>query len=208
MNTVAPNDVPTRKVFWLDHNGDEAGAGAWYWAETNAAGEVNGAPQGPFDSAVDAGRAARDSIIAALPAEHTPGPWTFIDSPLREIALKRAHWLVGRLDNDKRGLALVFGDDDTNARLIAAAPDLLALAQQYASECAECNGTGSVQAFSASGHPAGTLDCDACASIREVVANATGRHPHERVAESRHPLRAGTSSSAEGDARPSSEAAP
>lgn len=33
-----------------------------------------------------------------------------------------------------------------NARLIAAAPDLLAIVRKYASECANCNGAGLVKA--------------------------------------------------------------
>jgi hypothetical protein len=55
-----------------------------------------------------------------------------------------------------------------NARLIAAAPDLLVLAQGYAAGCAECNGTG-VPEF---GDHAGR-DCPDCADIRAVIAKAT-----------------------------------
>lgn len=48
------------------------------------------------------------------------------------------------------------------ARLVAAAPDLLALAQQVATECGDCHGTG---AEIPSGKP-----CEACADIRAVIA--------------------------------------
>lgn len=58
--------------------------------------------------------------------------------------------------------------------LIAAAPDLLALAKQYASECAECGGVGSLIV----GHHAaadGTRPCEQCADIRAVIDKAEGR---------------------------------
>lgn len=51
-----------------------------------------------------------------------------------------------------------------NARLIAAAPDLLALAQQYASECGECAGVGITP---------DDQDCSECKLIRDVIAKAT-----------------------------------
>ena len=54
-----------------------------------------------------------------------------------------------------------------NARLIAAAPELLALAIQYASECGECDGTG----CDAVGHIGA---CEECAPIRQVIEKATG----------------------------------
>jgi hypothetical protein len=94
----------------------------------------------------------------------------------------------------------VLEDDAANASLIAAAPDLLALARQYASECGECDGGGYVLGRNA--EP--TADpCPDCADIRSVIAKATqsGRHPHEQSAETRLPLPAGTSSSKEGDVR-------
>lgn len=52
------------------------------------------------------------------------------------------------------------------ARLIAAAPDLLALAKQYASECSECGGTGKCLDDSS---------CEDCADIRAVIAKAGPR---------------------------------
>lgn len=50
---------------------------------------------------------------------HTPGPWTVGD--------KRGVWVgpVVMADGGKKGVAFVVGESDANARLIAAAPDLL-----------------------------------------------------------------------------------
>jgi hypothetical protein len=56
----------------------------------------------------------------------TPGPWAFrIHEPSYGIDLLRLHWRIGSAV-DGKGVAFVFGDDESNARLIAAAPDLLA----------------------------------------------------------------------------------
>jgi hypothetical protein len=51
---------------------------------------------------------------------------------------------------------------EADARLIAAAPELLELAKKYRRECGNCGG--------------GTLDppCEDCADIRLVIAKATG----------------------------------
>lgn len=51
---------------------------------------------------------------------HTPGPW--------ELGEKRGVWVgpVVMADNGSRGVAFVCGESDANARLIAAAPELLA----------------------------------------------------------------------------------
>ena len=65
--------------------------------------------------------------------------------------------------------------DEKRAALIAAAPDLLALAHQFASECAECGGVGEVkQGTDPTGEPA-MYHCDACFDIRTVIAKAEGR---------------------------------
>lgn len=69
----------------------------------------------------------------------------------------------------------IVGEEDARkaAQLAAAAPELLALARQYASECGACRGTGLVTV-----HHRG-MDCDdqpclECADIRAVIAKATG----------------------------------
>ena len=58
-------------------------------------------------------------------AAHTPGPWRYEAAEPAGVNLKRAHWRVGQADAPARGVALAFGDDEANARLIAAAPDML-----------------------------------------------------------------------------------
>lgn len=61
------------------------------------------------------------------------------------------------------------GPAEANGRLIAAAPDLLALAKQYASECAECDGTGREP------YTDEFRECEECRDIRLVIAKAEGR---------------------------------
>lgn len=53
-------------------------------------------------------------------SDHTPGPWS--------VGEKRGVWVgpVVMADDGKRGVAFVVGESDANARLLAAAPDLLA----------------------------------------------------------------------------------
>lgn len=64
---------------------------------------------------------------------------------------------------------------EANARLIAAAPDLLALAKQLASECCGCSGTGLVWQYTADHQPLAEEPCADCADIRAVIAKAEGR---------------------------------
>lgn len=57
-------------------------------------------------------------------AKHTPGPWAFrLRTAPRVVRLKRTHWEVGAPNGF--GVAIVFGDSDTHARLISAAPAML-----------------------------------------------------------------------------------
>ena len=53
-------------------------------------------------------------------SRHTPGPWSVGD--------KRGVWVgpVVTAEDGKRGVAFVCGESDANARLLAAAPELLA----------------------------------------------------------------------------------
>ena len=70
---------------------------------------------------------------------HTPGPWGYREKAGdREVRLLRTHWEVGHPGG--KGVAVVFGDDDANARLIAAAPDLLRACRMIA-EAAATSGT-------------------------------------------------------------------
>ena len=119
-------------------------------------------------------------------AAHTPGPWVAQASEHGEYP----H--VYRPErSDKDGLkywaeriCVVYpsdADDDrvhhpvasANARLIASAPDLLALAKRYASECSKCGGTGRILVTVNAGVPEYD-DCDACAYIRAVIEKAEG----------------------------------
>lgn len=106
---------------------------------------------------------------------HTPGPWCVVG---RETALEvveaRRHWMrVCFLTSD--------GACDANARLIAAAPDLLALARQYASECSGCDGRGfTVGDDGITGRGPDDVEptryaCEDCEDIRAVIAKAEGK---------------------------------
>lgn len=112
-------------------------------------------------------------------AQHTPGPWqvggqfpmaTFVYAGRACVATCRAGG--GDLPHA------------ANARLIAAAPELLGLAKRLARECAHCHGTRRVVV--ATDHVAGccddgacitfpvTEDCSACADIWAVIDRAEG----------------------------------
>lgn len=94
--------------------------------------------------------------------QHTPGPWRLlkpgslcIEAPDGNVAVVN----FARASN-------------ADALLIAAAPDLLALAKQYLSECSECNGSGTTWDRDNCTH---TIDCPDCADIRAVIAKAEGK---------------------------------
>lgn len=61
-----------------------------------------------------------------------------------------------------------------NARLIAAAPQLLARVQKEARECEHCDGTGRIRhpAYGGNGRSAIT-DCQRCAGARALIDLAT-----------------------------------
>lgn len=95
---------------------------------------------------------------------HTPGPW--------RPSLYSSIGVCGVVA--KRGIlvAAILGDKATseaNARLIACAPDLLAMVERYASECAECDGKGTWV-----GPDLHTEPCDTCADLRALIARAKG----------------------------------
>jgi hypothetical protein len=69
-------------------------------------------------------------------------------------------------------------EQQANLQLIAAAPDLLELAKQYASECSGCDGTGFADKFTGHGTPEymeHTVPCSDCADIRAVISKAEGK---------------------------------
>jgi hypothetical protein len=96
--------------------------------------------------------------------DHSPGPWAVSEDDRpgmsynrHVVQARRPHLTVCFMTSD--------GPNKANATLIAAAPDLLALARQYASECAECMGK-------AVSDDTGR-DCEQCADIRAVISKAT-----------------------------------
>lgn len=62
------------------------------------------------------------------------------------------------------------GEKEANACLIAAAPDLLALAYCLASECLQCNYGDGATGKGSEGEP-----CEECADIRAAIAKAEGQ---------------------------------
>lgn len=108
--------------------------------------------------------------VPAFPA-HTPGPWVKVHGAVVEVETRKLIADTRRADNLPREV------QDANARLIAAAPELLAMAKQYASECGECNGTGRDVTITESGEYGLDVDCEACADIRALITKAEGGQP-------------------------------
>lgn len=98
---------------------------------------------------------------------HTPGPWR-VDG---DGVLTAGGWVVAMCHRfpDNNDLAR-----PANARLIAAAPDLLALARRYAAECGECGGSRLVLVERAPDEYA-DAPCEECTFIWEVIDQAEGR---------------------------------
>lgn len=62
-------------------------------------------------------------------AQHTPGPWSYVRNP------ENTRWIIDSAP--AHGIACTAGhepDNEANACLIAAAPELLSLAYQYLSD--------------------------------------------------------------------------
>jgi len=104
---------------------------------------------------------------------HTPPPWTWWTSN----SWKRLKRDVGGItDNVLEPVVARDGHPDlvispADMALIQMAPDLLELAEQYASECGECDGTGIYQVDDDEGEKGDP--CVTCADIRAVIAKAT-----------------------------------
>lgn len=103
-------------------------------------------------------------------AKHTPGPWSVSPySSIVGIAISGGGYVVAGVRGDREF-------SEANARLIAAAPDLLALAHQYASECGECNGSRVVVGeHRRDGTYMGDEHCTVCDDIWAVIDRAEGR---------------------------------
>ena len=104
--------------------------------------------------------------MSAEKVAHTPGPWHVL--PTNDCVIEsEKHGNIAITNLARKSVA--------DARLIASAPDLLALAKRYASECPKCGGTGLRDALGPDGFVTHTVDCAACADIRLVVEKAEGR---------------------------------
>jgi hypothetical protein len=114
----------------------------------------------------------------------TPGPWVVVKG---ELAAYPHVYRPERTGDDglkywAERICVVYpndADDDrvyhpialANAHLIASAPELLALAKRYASECGTCDGKG----FCIEPIDHEEIDCNDCADIRLVIEKAEGR---------------------------------
>jgi hypothetical protein len=107
---------------------------------------------------------------------HYPSPWhvefpsfgaLLIRCPTGDVADVRTKGLRVSRDVHPETLA--------TAHLIAASPDLLAMVKRYASECAECGGTGTkhVKWFNGGIENDGEAPCDECADVRALIAKAS-----------------------------------
>lgn len=116
-----------------------------------------------------------------MSAKHTPGPWAVCQNP------PNSQWhagiTIGEASPGGRricDLALLATAEvnAANGALIEAAPDLLALAHQYADECAHCGGTSRVW-INPTNDPQDDVDhpCPECADIWAVIEKAEGVSP-------------------------------
>jgi hypothetical protein len=114
--------------------------------------------------------------------KHTPGPWVVNDfcteggadtavwtshDPHTAKSICECHYTTAR--------QRLSGEDgchqleaEANAKLIAAAPELLAIAKEYAASCPNCDGKGK-RRHSFDNH---LVDCQKCAGARAVIARA------------------------------------
>ena len=98
--------------------------------------------------------------MSAEKAQHTPGPWHVL--PTNDCVIEsEKHGNIAITNLARKSVA--------DARLIACAPDLLAMVERYASECAECDGKGTWV-----GPDLHTEPCDTCADLRALIARAKG----------------------------------
>jgi DnaJ-class molecular chaperone len=102
---------------------------------------------------------ARGGINSVRP-QFTPGPWRADRSTGAVSATAQTDKVYNIVTCHT---AFAPGEKWANAKLIANAPALFALAQQYASECAECAGVGVT---------IDNRDCEQCRDIRDVIHQA------------------------------------
>jgi hypothetical protein len=102
---------------------------------------------------------ARGGVNSVKP-QFTPGPWGSDPSTGVVIAASKSGKIYDIVTCHS---GFEPGEKLANSLLIASAPELFALAQQYASECAECAGVG----VTIDDH-----DCEQCRDIRDVIHKA------------------------------------
>lgn len=113
-------------------------------------------------------------------AKHTPGPLIAKRGRNGDIGILTATGDVVAecYPNIRRYDEGAHEEAFANGCLYAAASELLALAEQYASECGECSGTGIVPQQMHEAHDSEVNDhgrfepCPDCESIRVVIAKA------------------------------------
>ncbi len=93
----------------------------------------------------------------------TPRPWKCRVS-------SDGYHITGEMRGQWTNVATVHGMRPDDARLITLAPDLLALAHKYASECGDCAGTRIVPDGRGGDEP-----CTECQDIWAVIDEAEGR---------------------------------
>ena len=98
----------------------------------------------------------------------TPGPWIIRHGCIYGTVPERDPEYI--CEPWGRGHA----ETQANTHLICAAPDLLALAKRYASECEKSGGTGVIRRVDFEGTPIDDKPCHACADIRAVIEKAEG----------------------------------
>ena len=102
-------------------------------------------------------------------ASHTPGPWHVYER--NSLCIESA---AGNI-----ALVNLARASEADARLIAAAPDLLKLAREYAGACINCGGSAEIiRNKSSDGDPLHDFaePCPECEHIQDVIAKATGEH--------------------------------
>lgn len=103
-------------------------------------------------------------------SKHTPWQWDAELYPDGAFDIVTEKTFGGALVLCSRSRHLSRADEmHANAKLMAAAPELLALAKQYAGECHACDGAGIL-----TGEVGFHEDCPDCWDIRSLIAKAEG----------------------------------
>ena len=112
--------------------------------------------------------------VSIMSARNTPGPWT-VEPPsmgFTQITGPNGELIFGLAS----GLPEEKQHDDiceSNAKLIEAAPDLLAALQLMALRCHPCRGSGRLKLMSTIYEPAKPQPCANCIEARVAIAKAT-----------------------------------